>query len=234
LNRHEVHLWRIELDLAPPALAAMRGLLASDELERASRFRFEPDRDRFIAARGAMRLLLGRYLGSDPSGIAIEYEPFGKPVIRPTGVMTRLSFNLSHAHALAIMAVTADRQIGVDVEKVVTVPDLSDLVQSCLSAEEVAEWEELPASERLMGFFRFWTSKEALSKAIGVGLSRPLDLVTTSFHGGNARYLAGTHPAPDGPEYGLFVWEPAEGFVSAVAVESVARAPLRYVIRETV
>src|SRR5215212_4833294 len=81
----EVHIWRAALDLHPAAVMDLQRLLAADERERADRFYFEHDRRHFIAARGMLRLLLGRYLRTAPEQLEFTYNPYGKPdlAVRP-------------------------------------------------------------------------------------------------------------------------------------------------------
>ena len=75
----EVHVWRIPLDLAPERIDDLQRTLALEERERAGRFRFQRDRDRFIVAHGALRDVLGRYLRVEPGRVRFCYSPHGKP-----------------------------------------------------------------------------------------------------------------------------------------------------------
>jgi 4'-phosphopantetheinyl transferase len=72
----EVHLWRIQL---ARHLSVLATYLSSDELERAASYRFESDRTQFIRARGALRHLLGLYLGKSPADLQFLYGERGKP-----------------------------------------------------------------------------------------------------------------------------------------------------------
>src|SRR3954451_813183 len=94
LPGYEVHVWRAALDLPPAAVADLRRLLAADEWERADRFYFEHDRLHFIAARGILRLLLGRYLRMAPEQLAFAYNPYGKPALAAGPDPSRLRFNV--------------------------------------------------------------------------------------------------------------------------------------------
>ena len=80
----DVHVWAVPLDSAPPALPQLAATLASEERQRAARFRFPRDRDRFIAGRGLLRAILGRYLDLDPAEVEFAYGPHGKPFLAPT------------------------------------------------------------------------------------------------------------------------------------------------------
>ncbi len=90
-------------------------MLSDDERNRSARFRFEKGRRRFVVARGALRELLGRYLGTDPGQIRFTYNAFGKPELHPD-FGDRLKFNLAHSGDLTLIAIARDADVGVDVE----------------------------------------------------------------------------------------------------------------------
>src|SRR3954464_14756730 len=96
LPRDEVHIWRASLD-QPQILADFEALLAPDERQRAARLRLKKDRDRFVIARGVLRILLGRYLHRNPADLAFSYSLHGKPFLDITS-SGDLRFNLSHSH----------------------------------------------------------------------------------------------------------------------------------------
>lgn len=149
-------------------------LLDDEERARSRRFVHRVDRSRFVIAHASLRLVLARSIDVDPAAIRYDHGPHGKPRLAPG--LRRLEFNLSHSQELALLAVTRDRPVGVDVEclRVISggVQDLSD---APFSDTERKALRALPPAERRTGFFRCWTRKEALIKATGEGLSRDLD-----------------------------------------------------------
>src|SRR5438477_5745599 len=100
----EIHLWSIPTAIPPEAATRLHALLSEDERARAARFKFERDRCRFIAARAALRILLGRYLHVPGEEISFEYGPKGKPYLRSTENPERLQFKVSHSADLALVA----------------------------------------------------------------------------------------------------------------------------------
>ena len=165
----EVHVWRLTLDLPSKDF---RELLETDEIARANRFYFETHRNHFIVARGFLRLLLGHYLQTDPKQLRFSYGAWGKPALIGE---SRLRFNMSHSHGVALYAVTEGREIGVDVEHIRADFASDDIARRFFSGCEFGALRELPAEDRVAGFFRCWTRKEAYIKATGRGLSQPLD-----------------------------------------------------------
>ena len=115
----EVHLWKASLDQPESVLEDLAASLSANERCRAGRFCFERDRRRFIAARGVLRDILGRYLRVPAGSVNLVTLQHGKPELADrTG--NGLQFNLSHSHDLAVYAITCRRKVGVDIERVRT------------------------------------------------------------------------------------------------------------------
>jgi len=158
----------VRLQATAAVTAQFGGLLTLDEQERAARFRFPHLQSSFILARGALRILAGRYLNTGPAGIRFQYGPKGKPGLAEP---ERLRFNVSHSGTLALFAFTLDTEIGVDVEEIRPMPDMEQIAANFFSAQEAGEMMALPAERREPVFFQCWTRKEAYLKALGEGLS---------------------------------------------------------------
>jgi 4'-phosphopantetheinyl transferase len=173
LNDAEVHIWRASLVQPSETLASYSKMLAPDEHQRAGRFIFERDRQRFFVARGMLRLLLGRYLERDPDTVRFSYSEYGKPEIAEPA-KSDLRFNVSHSHELVLYAFTRKRQIGVDVEYVNPDRAVQDIAARFFSEREIAMLRSLPQTQQTEAFFACWTRKEAYIKGRGQGLSFPL------------------------------------------------------------
>ncbi len=217
LADHDVHLWLAQLDLKPEEITHLRGFLSSDETGRAERFRFDRDRDYFIAARGILRYILGQYLNRQPGDIAFVYSEHGKPALA-TG--ENLQFNLSHAGALALIGLTRGRKIGVDLERMEPLPDLEEIAHRFFSANENQVLRSLPTETRQDAFFACWTRKEAYIKARGEGLSLPLHQFDVSLAPGRPAGLLQTRPDPrEAGRWTVKALSPAAGYQAAVVVE---------------
>jgi 4'-phosphopantetheinyl transferase len=189
--------------------------LTDDERARAERFRLARVRDQFVAARGNLRALLGRYLNLEPREVPVLYADGGKPHL-PANFS--LHFNVSHTGGLAVFAVGHSR-VGVDVERIRAIPDAEGLVSRFFTKRECAQFQALPTAGRPAAFLRAWTCKEALLKAIGRGV-QSLDCCDVTFAEGEAPALLeldGDRSA--GQRWEIFTWEPAEGYLAAGAVE---------------
>lgn len=185
------------------------GVLDADERARAERFRVEAPRRRYVAARGALRHLLASYVRRPPETVGFAYGPAGKPRIEPA---SGIRFNLTHSRDVALCAVFEEGDVGIDIEAVRPVRALDRLVERHFSPAEREQWAALPDADRLAGFYRIWTRKEAVLKTAGVGLTRPLERVDSA---------SGTL---DGTTYWLDDLALDDGFRGAVAA---TRAPER-------
>jgi 4'-phosphopantetheinyl transferase len=169
LEGNTVDIWTANLDLSSYEMCRLEDTLSPDERERAAKFHFARDRQRFIAARGILRDILARYLGRSPSALLFSYGPFGKPALADD-CASDLRFNLSHSGSVALYAVACNREIGVDVERIDSSFIEDGIEERFFSRNEVAKLRSLHASERLRAFFDCWTRKEAYVKARGGGL----------------------------------------------------------------
>src|SRR5262249_48848883 len=192
-------------------------MLTSDEQRRAERFYFPQDRQHFIAGRGILRVVLGKYLGREPHQLQFDYNLHGKPKLIGE---KRLRFNLSHSHGLALYAVTWEREVGVDIEHVR--PDFAGeaIAERFFSPNETAVLRSLPDHLRVAAFFNCWTRKEAYIKARGKGLAIPLDQFDVSLAPGEpAALLADRAAPPESQRWAMCCLAPGPGYAGAVAVE---------------
>ena len=216
LASDEVHSWCASLDVPPETSARLYATLTPDERTRSARFRFEREQQRFIAARGVLRDLLGRYLQIQPGKISFVYNAFGKPDLGPE-FANRLKFNLSHSAGLALIAITTASNVGVDLEYIQAQSAHADIAQCFFSAAEVDYLSALPGHLYAEAFFSCWTKKEAYLKACGEGLATPLNSFSVPLT---------TEPAPTPVElcagWSLYTLRPAPGYAGALAIEGTA------------
>lgn len=216
----EVHVWQAELNQPPQVTRNCLTLLTPDERARAARFHFDRDRNHFIVARGLLRQLLARYLKMKPANLRFRYGSHGKPsLIHDTGV-ENLSFNLSHSHERALCAVARGRELGVDIEHLRPEFADRDVAERFFSRLEVAALSSLPEEAQVEGFFNCWTRKEAYVKAVGEGLSLPLDRFDVSLKPGEPAALLGTRGLNEEvSRWQLMELLPGAGYAGALVAE---------------
>ncbi|MEM9241244.1 MAG: 4'-phosphopantetheinyl transferase superfamily protein, partial [Pseudomonadota bacterium] len=166
----QVHLWCCRLDGSDSELNGLESDLSTFERERAGKFVFDEHRREYIWAHGRMRQVLGDLMGVAARDVCFVYSRYGKPALRGK----EFFFNLSHAGGYAALAVSFDVDLGVDIERMRPVE--ADLSKQFFSPGENESLAKLDDDDWLAGFFRIWTGKEAVAKAIGFGLSLDLSL----------------------------------------------------------
>jgi 4'-phosphopantetheinyl transferase len=193
-----IEVWRVDLVReADEVRQRFARVLAPDEHERARRFAHPDHASRWIVARGALRMLLGRRLNMAPGDVQLGIGSHGKPELRGTGRAT-LRFNLSHSGGLALIAMTDGQEVGVDVEPTTR---SSALIINLLTEAERSLTVAIRPADRHVELLRVWCRKEALAKAIGVGLAPgPAEFDTQGTAGYHLRDL-----------------DPGPGFVAALA-----------------
>ena len=207
------------LDVPQATVDRLQAVLSPDEHQRAGRLRGGQLANRFIAGRAILRSILARYLAASPADVVFAYNARGKPSLGPPWDRRGLGFNLSHSKALAVIAISGGREVGVDVEFVRPVRHLTGMVARWFSAEEQRGWQAPPAADQTAGFFRVWTCKEAWLKAVGTGLSLPLDQVSVAVALAEPpRVLAIRGDQGEARQWRLECLSPAAGYVAAVAV----------------
>jgi 4'-phosphopantetheinyl transferase len=210
---HDVDIYSSDLD-APSGGAETT--LAPEERTRASRFRFERDRRRFINCRAALRRILAPYLDLDPAQIEFTYNEYGKPYV------DGLHFNVSHADSLAMFAVSRSREVGIDVERIDPAFANEQIPERFFSPHEVRTLRALPESAQVQAFFNCWTRKEAYVKARGLGMSLSLASFDVSLTPGEpAAFLGGAG------DWSLEAIEAAPGYAAAVVAKGIAAITLQ-------
>jgi len=215
------------VDIAVESLAASSEViqasaatLSDQEKQRAARFVFDRDRNRYIVARAHLRRLLGVRLGIAPEKIELAEGAHGKPELGARLAGSGLRFNLSHSDDVAVYAFASRREVGIDVEALRVMNDAEAIAARFFSASENRTWLGLDQQDRTPGFFNCWTRKEAFVKAIGEGLGYPLDTFDVTLAPGEpARILRVKDQPGDACGWRLDAFSPAAGFVAAVVIE---------------
>lgn len=217
----EVHVWRVNLSsTSSRRVEDLRGILAEDEHRRANGFCFEEDRERFVAGRGVLRILLGRYLDLEPDRLSFCYGSHGKPALAEGSGGGTLRFNVSHSRGLALFALARGREVGIDVEYIRFDLEREEIAARCFSPQEAATLRSIPAGMRTEAFFAGWTRKEAYMKARGEGLSLALNGFSVSLVPGEPAMLLNAREDPsEAARWTLRELKPGPGYAAALAAE---------------
>lgn len=216
-----VHVWLAVC----PAHAPFDGYhaeLPDDERRRARRFVFERDRQRFVFAHRVLRATLARYLAIPPRAVEFTAAPHGKPLLA-AGHGAGLEFNMSHSDRAVLIAVSGAGPVGVDIEAVRDMRDRDDIARRTFAAAEFERLCRLDAGDRTTAFFNCWTRKEAFVKALGEGLSHPLDRFEVTLAPGEpARLVHIGGDVRQAAAWTMVALPDLPGFASALAVPGPA------------
>jgi 4'-phosphopantetheinyl transferase len=169
----EIHVWQVRLDVSSQRVEAYQRALPDDEIDRAGRFYFQLGSDRFIVMRYVLRTLLGQHTGIQPDKLRFGVNDYGKPYLLNKGATVR--FNISHSAGQGLIAISKNREVGVDIEIVREDASFSGLAARYFSPAEISSLQAVPDEHRSDLFFRIWTRKEAYIKARGLGMAVPLN-----------------------------------------------------------
>ena len=212
----EVHVWCAALDRPPEQIAALAAVLSPDEREQVARYRLTAVSEQYRVSRALLRVLLGRYLDCDPSRLELRQGPQGKPALAGPAP---LSFNVSHSFGVALFAVRAGGEVGVDLERVRPFQNDLGLAERFFSAAEAAALRAL-GEDRREAFFHVWTRKEAYLKANGLGVTGGMERVEVSVPPDDPpRVLRIDGDESRAQRWALRALLPLPGYVGALALE---------------
>ncbi len=207
-----IDLWIADFHHAKSPSADYSRLLSEDELARASHFQFDHLTAFYVFCRGTLRRILSGYLTVPASSIKFQYGDKGKPFV---ATQTGLQFNVSHAGDLFVCAVSSGPAIGVDVEQIRTMEDMPAIAAQFFAPAEQRHLAGIAERDRTHAFYQCWTRKEAVIKATGEGISRPLDSFEVSFGPGAAPRLI-RFDEDNSPSWQMDSFEPGSGYIGAV------------------
>lgn len=217
-GNRQIYLLPVDLNVPDAELDGLRQFLTPDEQARSQDYYFERDRRRYIAGRAGLRRALASVLAIKPRMVEFCYGTYGKPALANRET-PRLHFNFSHSGDWALLALSAERPLGVDIEQVRPVPDMLTLAERFFSPSETSALQACADSDRAALFFRFWTCKEAFLKATGAGLQQPLTSLTLELADDHAAGFLTDAKAERLP-YTLAILTLAAGYPGALVVPS--------------
>lgn len=214
----------VDLLASEDDLAAAAGILSPEETSRAASIVRVPQRHRYMIARSSLRILLARALGLNARAVPLAADAHGKPTL--TGpAHGRLGFNLSHSGDLALIAIGAPLAIGIDLESIAL--SRLGIAENYFTKAEIEALSALPDSARAAAFTRLWTRKEAVAKAVGLGLHLLLDTIDCPVEHAASTRLMGCRFDPSLVDRVLLLDCPVpDGWTACVAVVDPLARPV--------
>lgn len=217
LPHGEVHLWLVSIAAMEAQLDDLCSLLSEEEINQAERFHFEKDQKRYVVARGMLRKILSQYCQFEPEAHQFGYNQYGKPYLTDNDW---LRFNVSHSGDKILYGFTQNRELGVDIEYVKPFENAHQIVERFFSDHEKNQFRSVPDHMKNRAFLNCWTRKEAYIKALGKGMSLPLDEFSVYFMPDEPACLLETkHDIREKDRWTLQEIKVGEGYVAAVTVE---------------
>lgn len=220
LESNQLHLYYLQAVPAQKHLDFFASLLSQSEHEKIIKYKQHQMRNMSTIARGALRFILASYLRTSPREVSFDYNANGKPLLSEKYSET-IHFNIAHSEECLVLGFTRDSELGIDVEKIIDLTDSEAIARNYFTPEEREDLQKVPKGERLRAFYNCWTRKEAILKAIGKGLSQPLNTFRVSLIPGEPCELLGassSHEACNG--WKLLHLTPFPEYVGAVATKS--------------
>jgi 4'-phosphopantetheinyl transferase len=191
--------------------------LSIEEISIAKRFVQDHHRKRYVVSHGKLRVLLSRYLNISPENLRFARHKLGKPYLLDAGDQPNgLQFNLSHSSDSMLVGV-GGMPLGIDIEVWDQRHDLVCLAEEILAPRERSYWDTLPSDQQVAAFYRYWTRKESLVKAVGCGIGVGLNRIVTSITGEKA-FLALPEACQNTTDWRVFDLELMDGVSAALTL----------------
>lgn len=162
----ELHIWEVDVDYhSYRKYKKCINILSCEESNKLLNLRVQKSKWEFVISRLALKILLSKYTGINVYNIDLSYNKYGKPFIKNNP----LYFNLSHSNKKTVI-VFCNEEVGVDLEYIIKEITINDIAPLVLSSREQNMLLGVTGLSKIRKFFEIWTKKEALLKAMGVGL----------------------------------------------------------------
>jgi 4'-phosphopantetheinyl transferase len=223
LSRGDIHVWLTFLDEVRDEilLQTYRGVLCASELLQEKRFHFAADRKRYLVTRTLVREVLASYLGIDANSCEFSHDEYGRPHLKNARAESSgLVFSISHSDGLIALAVTLQRSLGIDVERLDPRRSSDAVAKHFFAPSEVAALLALPELKRVHRFFEYWTFKESYVKARGMGLSIPLDQFSFRLSGEHSvGFTTREKLAGDSTQWSFWQLRPSPEYILAICAQ---------------
>ena len=150
-----IHIWHIDLQLTDNDFHQLQDYLNPEEIRRLQRYTHQRAQQQFLATRGRLKQLLAGYTGIAPRDIQFETGQYGKPRLAGTTIDDGLVFNVSHSGAMALIAISTNCALGIDIERINTRHNLQGMAQRCFSNQELRSWNQLTEPHKTKAYYSF-------------------------------------------------------------------------------
>jgi 4'-phosphopantetheinyl transferase len=170
-SENQVHVWLVNISELLDHSQKFEHFLNKAEKKKAAQFKYDDLRQKFVICRGALRIILSLYIDKKPLDLNIDPNSIGKPVLTKSNSQQDLEFNISHSEEICLVALSQNLEVGVDAEAIKPIADLEEMANSILTKRELIDFHSSLSELKIANFYRLWSAKEAMLKAIGCGLA---------------------------------------------------------------
>ena len=228
LSSDFIDIWQTRLDLSVRDIEYYADMLCAEEKQRVDKFKFSKKRHEYIITRGLLRRVLAQTLDTDPHSLQFEYAEHGKPYLTERWQDKTVSFNVTHSGNKALVAVTLERNIGVDIELIRTEVEFDKLSNRFFSADESSSLETYKKQDLSKAFYACWTGKEAYVKALGDGISFGLSEFSVSVDPEEEQVTLVTHwDTDEASRWTIINLDTGKDYIGAIAADK-KEIKLRY------
>jgi len=218
IKNHQVHVWQTDVCNSTVYPKDIQKVLSPVELERVNKFRVPKDQAHFIFRHYKLRVILSLYCGCQPQNLIFRYNSFGKPFI-DMPEFNEVRFNMSFSGNLMILGISRQNNIGCDIEEVREIDDQRNIANENFSTQEIQILNH--SNDEIGTFFKIWTRKEALIKAIGKGMFYPLKSFTVNMDPlGGPEHLLIIDNTDESKLWRTTPLNISDGYIASLAIES--------------
>jgi 4'-phosphopantetheinyl transferase len=208
-----LHIWKIPLEIPAPELSKLFSLLNDKEKNTATRFRLDQHRRRYIVSHAAMRNILGLLLNTSAHQIEFRTQENGKPYIPQSPI----HFNLTHSKELALLAISYQGDVGIDLEYFKQGIDSLGIAERFFHPKEVEQIKQFSSEDRDKYFYFCWTGKEAYLKAKGIGIANHLKMFSLNLlDWQKLRVISAEKGLEEFKDWFTYTYQPQENYISTV------------------
>jgi 4'-phosphopantetheinyl transferase len=202
ITGNQPHIWSAQYSDLDRYYSILSDLISAQEATRAAGFKKTRDAQNFILRHGIVRVILGQYIRKEPQEVRIVHEECGKPNLDPEGDIHDIHFSLSRTDEMVFLGISRKTRIGLDIVKCDSHYPFLATAEYLFTPDERQWINQAPSHKQHVRFFRIWSLKEALLKAMGGGVGMMQE--TDVFRIMKNHSLNGFYPVPVGKKEMVF------------------------------
>jgi 4'-phosphopantetheinyl transferase len=221
--QNDIHIWVVDLDVWNLSCLEAVQELSESEAKKAGRFHFKIHQNRYVKGRFMLRSVLGMYLDSDFYDQEFHANRHGKPALQKHPEDHSIRFNISNSENICVCAFSQNSEIGIDIEKIHDLPNMDQIIAASFTDKERRKFHSLSEPDLTRTFFQYWARKEALLKAMGMGMSYPLNKIDIAGNENSPQLVTKIEGSDISNQWTILDMDICKGFAAALALQGEHR-----------